>query len=294
MPLLPAARKTDDTSHASGSEITVPCAAKTEIEGLPAARVTDTNDCKQLLHVPNPLVWGSETVLIEGKFASRKTDQSLCTGEVTMGAATVDIGGPTLKFKAHPGWFPGSRAGNSLVAISTETKNIYILSFLEYSGPNASADYAARAEAQIEAMWGGRTTTINGETYTVNVDVTSQYRPPGSSPTDGYDQIIVDDSTTRSNQMLYGNGDGHQTSSDANPGNYVAAHEYGHSLGLEDEYHDTYSWQWGWPPVKNNGSVPNDPTKVNNIMSQTWPSGGQDPHPYDDQYQQILNNYGLP
>ncbi len=294
MPLLPAARKTDDTSHWSGSEITVPCAARTEIEGLPAARVTDTNDCKQPLHVPNPIAWGSETVMIEGRFASRKTDQSLCTAEITTGAGSVEIGGPTLKFKAHPGWLPGSRAGNTLVAISAETQNIYILSFLEYSGPNASPEYAARAEAQIEAMWGGRTTVIDGVTYTVNVDVTTNVRASGDPATEGYDQIIVDDSTERSNQMLYGNGDGHQTSSDADAGNYVAAHEYGHSLGLEDEYHDSYSWQWGWPPVTNNGSVPNDPTKVNNIMSQTWPSGGVDPHPYDDQYEQILENYDLP
>lgn len=293
MPLLPAARKTDDTSHASGSEITGPCAVHMEIEGLPAARVTDMTTCNNLVHVDNPIAWGSETMTIGGLFASRKTDQTLCTSEITTGAANVLIGGPTLKFKAHPGWLPGSRSGNSLVAISTETKNIYILSFLEYSGPDASARYAADAEAQIEAMWGGRTTTIDGEVYTVNVDVRTTVRADGDPATPGYDQIIVDDATTRSNQMLYGNGDGHQKSTDADPGNYVAAHEYGHSLGLGDEYHDEYEWQWGWPPRKNNGSVPNDPTKVNNIMSQTWPSGGVDPHPYDDQYDQILDNYGL-
>lgn len=289
MPLLPAARKTDDTQHWWGSEITVPCAANTDIEGLPAARVTDTNECKCPFHVPNPVAWGSETVLIEGKFASRKTDQSLCTAEITMGAANVEIGGPTLKFKAHMGTLGGQRAGNTLVAISTETHNIYILSFLEYSGPDASADYAARSKAQIEAMWGG-TTTINGETYNVNVDVATNVRGAGDAATPGYDQILVDASTTRANQSLFGNGDGHQVPTSADPGNYVAAHEYGHSLGLPDEYHDTYN-----PDGSFAGSVPNDPTKVNNIMAQTWPdAAGVNPHPYPDQYQQILTNYGLP
>lgn len=245
--------------------------------------MTDTNDCKCPVHVPNPVAWGSETVIIEGRFASRKTDQSLCTGEITQGAANVEIGGPTLKFKARTGILGGQRAGNTMVAISEETKNIYILSFLEYSGPDASPEYAARAEQQIEQMWGGRTATINGETYNVNVDVTTRVQGPGDSPTPGYDPIIVDDSTSRSNQTLFGNGPGHQTSTDADPGNYVAAHEYGHSLGLDDEYHDTPS-----------GSVPNDPSKVNNIMSQTWPTGGVDPHPYNDHYETILSNYGLP
>jgi uncharacterized Zn-binding protein involved in type VI secretion len=282
LPLLPAARKTDDTSHFFASEITGPCAVDMEIEGLPAARVTDMTHCTNLLHVDNPIVWGSETVTIGGFFAARKTDQTLCTSEITTGAANVLIGGPTLKFKAHTGWLPGSRAGNSLVAVSAETKTIYVLSFLEYSGPDASPEYAARAEAQIEAMWSGRTTMIDGVEYTTNVDVRTTVRGDGDPATPGYDQIIVDDSTPRSNQMLYGNGDGHQTSSDADAGNYVAAHEYGHSLGLGDEYHDTPA-----------GSVPNDPAKVNNIMSQTWPSGGVDPHPYDDHYEQILDNYGL-
>jgi hypothetical protein len=231
--------------------------------------------------------------MIEGFFAARKTDQSLCTGEISMGSDTVEIGGPTLKFVARPGWLPGSRAGNSLVAISAETKNIYILSFLEYSGPNASAEYAARAEAQIEAMWGDRTCVIDGETYTVNVDVTTRVRDASAPATDGFDQIIVDDSTGRSSQYLFGDGPGYQTSSDADPGNFTAAHEYGHSIGIDDEYHDTFEWQWGWPPRTFTGSVPNDPSKVNNIMSTVQASGGVDPHPYDDHYEQVLEDYGL-
>jgi uncharacterized Zn-binding protein involved in type VI secretion len=269
---LPAARKTDNTSHWFGSEITVPCAANTEIEGLPAARITDTNHCKWLLHDPNKICSGSETVLIEGRWASRKTDESLCSATITMGAANVEIGGPTLKFKAR---------NNTMVAISDETKTMYILSWLEFSGPDASADYAARAEAQIENMWSG-TTTIDGETYNVEVDVTSRYGD--GTPTDGYDQIIVDDTYGRSNQALYGEGDGHQSSTDADAESYVAAHEYGHSLGIVDEYHDE--------PGK--GSVPNDPSKTNNIMAETWVgSDGVHPHPYPDHYETILENYGV-
>ncbi|MCC6553313.1 MAG: PAAR domain-containing protein [Polyangiaceae bacterium] len=292
MPLLPSARKTDSTSHFWGSTIEGPCAANTDVEGLPAARVTDKDACKMPLHVKNPIIWGSETVIIEGLFAARKTDQTLCGAEITGGAANVEIGGPTLKFKMKTGWLPGSTAGNSMVAISTETKNIYILSFLEYSGPDASADYAARAAAQIEAMWGGRTTTIDGEQYTVNVDVTTRVRGPGEGPTSGYDQIIVDNNTERSNQALFGNGDGHQKGTDADADKYVAAHEYGHSLGLPDEYHDEVRVQPDG--TRKTVSVPNDPAKTNNIMAETWESGGNPPHPYDNQYQGILDGYDLP
>jgi uncharacterized Zn-binding protein involved in type VI secretion len=283
-PLLPAARRTDHTSHARGSNIAAPCASNTEIETLAAARVADSNDCRRLSHVTNRILWGSEYVLIEGKWASRETDQSVCGGVISSAAQDVEIGGPTLMFKMRTRNPPGSTHGNTMVAISEESKTIYMVSFLEYSGPNASTEYAAKAQSNIEGTWGGRTTTINGQQYSVEVQVNVRVRAEPANPTPGYDQIRVDDTTPRSNQTLFGDGLGNQTSKDADPNTWVAAHEYGHSLGLQDEYHDTPT-----------GSVPNDPTKINNIMSQTWPDSNRNPpHPYDDQYQSILNNYGQP
>jgi hypothetical protein len=197
------------------------------------------------------------------------------------------IGGPTLEFRVHQtakSWLTGTAAGNTMVAVSSHSKTIYILSFLEYSGPNASQQYAADAKAQIEAMWGGQTATINGVTYNVNVQVNTQVRNASDPATPGYDQINVDSAVTRADQYLYGDGGGNQNPSNVAPSSYVAAHEYGHSLGLPDEYVDTPT-----------GSQPIDPSKTNNIMSQTWPdASGNPPHPYNDHYEAILNNYGWP
>jgi hypothetical protein len=178
----------------------------------------------------------------------------------------------------------GAPRGHSMVAISKDTKNIYILSFLEFFGRSASQDFADRAKAQIEKMWGNKLANVNGENYKVNVQVETSVRGVGDAATPGYDQVSVDPANGRPNQALFGDGVGQQVPNAADANNYVAAHEYGHSLGLQDEYHDTPA-----------GSVPNDPSKVNNIMAQTWPgANGTPPGPYSDQYDNILHNYGLP
>ena len=123
----------------------------------------------------------------------------------------------------------------------------------------------------------------DGKPYTVTTEVNAKYNPTGK-PTPGYDQIIVDPKQTRMNQTLYGAGPGHQTPAAATD---VArprriAHEYGHTLGLPDGYVDTPT-----------GSMPRNPLKKNDIMSETWPDAkGVLPHPHQDDFEQILKNYG--
>jgi hypothetical protein len=174
-----------------------------------------------------------------------------------------------------------SHGGNSKVTVDREKHTIEIESFLEYSGPDATDAYAKNAKKQIEKAWSGKH-TIDGVEYTVVVKVTTSVNATGK-PTPGYDPIIVDSKTARANQRMYGAGPGHQNPKDADETRLVVAHEYGHSLGVNDEYHDTET-----------GSVPNDPTKKNNLMAQTWPDDkGVMPHPYPNQYDAILKNYGF-
>lgn len=270
-----AARLTDNTSH--GGLIRAPGRADVLVNTLRAARVGDQHACPAPLHEGGPLVRGVRDVRIGGQFASRVTDTAMCHGPmatIVTGSANVLIDGSVLNFH------PSQHGGNSLVAVDPESKTIFIQSFLEYSGPGASQTYAKAAKQNIEDTWGG-TCQHKGETYKVEVHVSTIVQT-GGTPTPGYDPIIVDPATPRSNQTLWGAGEGHQTPKDADAPNRVAAHEYGHTLGLGDEYHDTPT-----------GSVPNDPTKKHNIMSKTWPDpDGTRPHPHQDHYDQILKNYG--
>lgn len=268
-----AARLTDPCIH--GGAVTGPGCATVLTSKLKAARVGDQHMCPA--HVGGPIVQGSQSVKIGGQFASRVLDQALCAGPtdaISKGARTVIIGGPTLTFHAS------GHGGNTLVAVDPMTKTVYIESFLEYSGPDATQAYADHAEQEIESTWAG-TMQRGADTYQVQVNVNASVNTSGT-PTPGYDPIVVDASTSRMNQSMYGNGPGLQTPAAANPSRRRIAHEYGHTLGLSDEYHDTPT-----------GSAPNDPSKLNNIMAETWPdSTGTMPHPHQDHYDHILTDYG--
>ena len=171
----------------SGS-LTTPGSPTVTIDSLKAARVSDMNACGLPPHAPNQVISGAEFGTYNSLFASRETDASVCSGTITKGSPDVVIGGPTLAFHVHQSrlsWLTGTAAGNTMVAVSSNTNTIHILSFLEYSGPGASAQYAADAKAQIEAMWGGQTTTIDGVTYNVNVQVSTQVRSASDPATAG-------------------------------------------------------------------------------------------------------------
>ena len=276
-----AARLSDATAH--GGVISAPGCSDVLIHYLLAARVGDQHVCPlsdgNKPHLGGPIVRGVRDVKIGGQFASRVSDTALCKGPVDVivgGAADVLIKGSVLNFHASKG------GGNTLVAVDPETKTIYIESFVEYSGPGATQAYADAAKKIIEDTWRG-TCQRDGEPDNVEVNVHTAVNQRGQ-PTPGYDPIIVDPATTRANQTLFGDGPGHQSPSDLRSDQRIPAHEYGHSLGLNDEYHD---------PPGGGPSVPNDPSKKANIMAQTWADpDGTMPHPHQDQYDKILKNYG--
>jgi RHS repeat-associated protein len=98
--MKPAARLTDMTVH--GGVITSPGAARTMIEMLPAARVTDMHTCPMqtpgtppIPHVGGPIIMGSFTVFIEFLPAARIMDQCICVGppdQIAKGAMKTLIG----------------------------------------------------------------------------------------------------------------------------------------------------------------------------------------------------------
>ena len=93
----PAARVTDLTQH--GGIIMPPCALKTMIEMLPAARLTDMHTCPMVTvlvpHVGGPIIMAAPTVFIEFLPAARVMDQLVCVGPpdmIQMGAMKTFIG----------------------------------------------------------------------------------------------------------------------------------------------------------------------------------------------------------
>lgn len=153
---------------------------------------------------------------------------------------------------------------------------------MEYSGPGATQAYVDAAKKQIEQTWSGKMKR-DGKSYTVKVQIDAKLNTSGK-PTPGYDQINVAAGNARMNQTLFGAGPGNQTAAAATDKGSPRriAHEYGHTLGLDDGYTDTPD-----------GSKPKDPTKKNDIMSETWPDkNGVLPHPYQDQYDEVLKSHG--
>jgi hypothetical protein len=175
------------------------------------------------------------------------------------------------------------RGGSTTVSVDDVNKKVTIETCMEFQGAGATQAYADAAKKQIEDTWSGQMQR-NGATYDVVVKVDAKVRAAGAPACANCDPILVDPVTNRMSQTLYGAGPGYQTpgaATDAARPRRIA-HEYGHTLGLDDDYVDTPA-----------GSVPKDPTRTANIMQQTWPEAdGTLPHPYQDHYDQILAKHG--
>jgi len=176
-----------------------------------------------------------------------------------------------------------SHGGSTRIAVDDKNKTIYIETCMEFSGSGATPEYAQAAKKQIEDTWSGDTMR-NGQKYKVITKINAKVNKTGT-PTPGCDPIIVDSATNRMDQSLWGDGPGHQTpaaATDAGRPRRIA-HEYGHTLGLDDGYEDD----------ADGNSVKKDPSKTNDIMSETWPDGsGTLPHPHQDQYDEVLKSHG--
>ena len=99
----PAARNTDRhvcfrvtgvVPHVGGP-IKPPASPSVETNMLPAARVTDQLQCAGS-PVPDFIVTGSTSVMIDGLMAARQTDKTMHgpPGNIAVGSPDVDIGGP--------------------------------------------------------------------------------------------------------------------------------------------------------------------------------------------------------
>ncbi|MEM9343572.1 MAG: PAAR domain-containing protein [Pseudomonadota bacterium] len=93
---LPQARMTDVHSCLVTAGIPMPiigpCSLNTLVQGLPAARLTDT--VAGIPPVPHPIIKGSMTCMIGMLPAARISDTCVCTpGPVALGCFTVLTGG---------------------------------------------------------------------------------------------------------------------------------------------------------------------------------------------------------
>jgi hypothetical protein len=244
------------------------------------------------------IVQGSATVFIGGLPAARIGDATAHGGVIVTGLPTVLIGdsggagggGFAASEPSAGGGASGGAAldkasdkgGSTTVAVDDKSKTVTIKTKMEFSGAGATQAYADAAKKQIEETWSG-TMTRNGKTYHVKVEIDTKVNTTGK-PSAGYDQINVSKGDSRMNQTLFGAGPGNQAAAAATDKARPRriAHEYGHTLGLPDGYEDTPD-----------GSKPKDPSKKNDIMSETWPDkDGVLPHPHQDQYDQVLKSHG--
>jgi uncharacterized Zn-binding protein involved in type VI secretion len=232
----------------------------------PAARIGDPHLCPAPTHFGGPLASpGEPTVLIGGAPAARFSDMATCMGPVdavSMGGPTVIIGKllacrmaedtehkgfvatgfPSVLIGDPPPWVSVVRRGKMLVVVDRKAHKIRIVGVQEFRGDGATDAYVGKATDCINQTWSGPT-TFEGEPYDVDCMVTG--RKGGEPPNPLSNQIDVKqtsdppDVTSEkdpSNQALWGNGRGYQHSTDADDGVVVPAHEFGHSMGLNDEY----------------------------------------------------------
>ena len=156
-------------------------------------------------------------------------------------------GGPWKRESMKGGMFHGPdvviKRGNVTIAICKPKKTITMTGTQEYSGDGATQEYADKASAQINKEWSGPV-KYEGEDYQATADIKGTVQKPGDPPAPGANHIVVkktDDppsvTTVKdpSNQPYYGKTPGKQHSTDTD-NDKIVPHEFGHSLGLPDEY----------------------------------------------------------
>jgi uncharacterized Zn-binding protein involved in type VI secretion len=267
----------------TGGPISSPGAPTVLMGGPPAARALDLATCTMSTDI---VAQGAATVLVGGMPAARMTDASLHGGAVVVGLPTVLIGGPVADLSAQAPTVLAN-GGSTRVYVDPLTKTVYITTNIEYVGRDASQAYADAARKQIEDTWNGQM-VYNDEPYKVQVQINTLVNPDGPAA-NGYDTVNVDSNTHDMTQPVYGDNVGQQTPDAATDAGHPRriAHEYGHTLGLPDEYHLTPD---GGPDHQ---SEPDDPTRPHNIMAQTGPDAhGNLPTPDQNHYDQILANHG--
>jgi hypothetical protein len=177
------------------------------------------------------------------------------------------------------------RRGNVWVIVDKKNKVIVLLGTQEFRGPGATPDYIRRATQDINNVWSG-TTTFEGEQYNVRSLITGS---AGAGDLQGANDIYVGTDNARAWQSYYGREGffgsredygGRQDISDVN--NHTPAHEFGHALGIPDEYTDQKD------AAGNVFSVPHNPGS-NDLMGYTGPGA----RPSTGNYNSIITGSGL-
>jgi len=218
-----------------GGAVQAPGSPDVKAGGEPSARHADMTPCAS--GPPNSISIGAPGVIINNLLAARLNDATAHGGALSLGAATVLIGqGP-----------PGTtmvRRGNTFIIVYRQSHIILMVGVQEYSGTGSSQAYADRCTEIINDTWSG-TTTFEGQAYKVEAKITGRARKGGDPANPNATQIDVvktSDPPSKTgqddpaNQPAYGRGPGHQHSTENDDGTVAVAHEFGHSMGLNDEY----------------------------------------------------------
>ena len=132
------------------------------------------------------------------------------------------------------------KRGNVWVIVDKKNKVVVLLGTQQYRGPGASQAWVDAATRNINSVWSG-TTVVDGETYQVRSLITGSV---GDGSLRGANDIYVTTDNIRAWQMYYGRerwpfGEDYSGLQDTHDtGRSVAGHEFGHAMGLPDEYVD--------------------------------------------------------
>jgi uncharacterized Zn-binding protein involved in type VI secretion len=234
----PAAKLGDDHVCTGPDHIGGPIVGPAEptvlIANLPAARFSDMASCVGVIFM-DAIALGAPTVIVGKLPAAGRGDPTKHGGTVTSGTDSVLLGDP-------PPWITVLRRGNMLVIVDRNTHTIRIVGVQEFKGDGASDEYVQKATDCINETWSGPT-TFEGEAYNVDCMVTG--RKTGDPPDPMANQIEVKQTsdppavTSRKDRSFtsgFSKTSGYQHSTDTDGGMVTPAHEFGHSMGLDDEY----------------------------------------------------------
>lgn len=218
-----------------GGPVTGPGEPTVLVGGIPAARYSDMAQCVGTAEI-DALSMGAPTVFIGKLPAGRIADPALHGGLVVTGEMSVLVGEPPPSVSVV-------RRGKMLIIVDRATKTITMVGVQEFEGDGASPEYIAAATECVNTSWRGPT-TFEGQPYEVDCMVSGRHVGAAHDPLANEigvvktsDPIWVTSKGKKpSSQPFYGDGVGRQHSTDLDRGHLVAAHEFGHSLGLRDEY----------------------------------------------------------
>jgi hypothetical protein len=258
--MFPAARELDPVTHDGvtpsgviGPPTAGPSPKPVLIEGQRAAHVTCTVPCSGAtaggpLHPPPPtpvlLATGLPTVHVNGLPACRWSpapDLTACGA--MLGTPSLTALRTTLLGVPAPGVQVVQR-GNVFLVIDPKARVIVMLGLQEYFGNGVNQAFADRSTRIINNTWSGPT-TVNGQNYTVYALISGRVGPASESATPGLNHVRVAQTSTppsvTSNtdpafQPFYGRQPGYLHSNEDDGGTVTTAHEFGHSMGLPDEY----------------------------------------------------------